>query len=230
MRARLFAVAVAVCWAIGLSVGGAAAASPPSPTFSKALVPVGTQPLSVGMGDFNGDGRRDLAVANWGSNTVTILLGNTSGAFTQASGSPITVGTAPQSVAVGDFNGDGRPDLAVANGGTSTVSILLGNGNGTFTQAAGSTIAVGTTPRWLAAGDFNGDGTPDLAVANEGSNTVSILLGSGNGTFTASGSPIAVGASPELVAVADLNGDGTPDLAIANTASNTVSILLGNGN
>src|SRR5437588_3031 len=179
MRARLFAVAVAVCWAIGLSVGGAAAASPPSPTFSKALVPVGTQPLSVGMGDFNGDGRRDLAVANWGS---------------------------------------------------STVSILLGNGNGTFTQASGSPIAVGTNPRWLAAGDFNGDGTPDLAVANEGSNTVSILLGSGNGTFTASGSPMAVGASAQLVAVAGLNGDGAPDLAVADDGSNTVSILLGDAN
>src|SRR5947209_5068 len=229
MRARLFAVAVAVCWAIGLSVGGAAAASPPSPTFSKALVPVGTQPLSVGMGDFNGDGRRDLAVANWGSNTVTILLGNTSGAFTQASGSPITVGTAPQSVAVGDFNGDGRPDLAVANGGTSTVSILLGNGNGTFTQASGSPIVVGSGPESVVVGDLNGDRKPDLAVANYTSGTVSILLGNGNGTFASSGSPVSVGSSPQSIALGDLNGDGTPDLAATNRLANTVSILLGHG-
>src|SRR5438128_1433983 len=87
----------------------------------------------------------------------------------------------PISVAVGDFNGDGVPDLAVANFGSNTVSVLLGNGDGTFRPAP--TISMGSSPHWVAVGDFNRDGVPDLAVANFGSGTVSVLLGNGDGTF-----------------------------------------------
>ncbi len=93
------------------------------------------------------------------------------------------VGSGPYSVAVGDFNGDGKPDLAIANSGSNTVSILLGNGNGTFKAAAN--YCVGSLPESVAVGDFNGDGKPDLAVANYASGNVSILLGNGNGTFKA---------------------------------------------
>ena len=85
------------------------------------------------------------------------------------------------SVAVGDFNGDGKADLAVANYRSSNVSVLLGNGNGTFQAAVN--YGAGTYPHSVAVGDFNGDGKPDLAVANYGSNNVSVLLGNGNGTF-----------------------------------------------
>ena len=144
------------------------------------------------------------------------------------SSTPAT-GPNPASIAVGDFNKDGIPDLAVANSGSGTVTILLGKGDGTFTQAPNSPIAAGTYPWSLASGDFNGDGTPDLAVVNYGDNTVSILLGNGDGTFT-TGSLVAVGTSPTSAAVGDFNGDGIADLAIVNSTDSTVTILLGNGN
>src|SRR2546422_886081 len=141
--------------------------------------PVGTHPQSVAVGDFNGDGRPDLAVANFGSNTVSVLLGIGDGSFQPAR--TFAAGTSPLSVAVGDFNGDGRPDLAVANFGSNTVSVLLGIGDGTFQPAL--TFAAGTQPVFVAVGDLNGDGRPDLAVANTGSDNVSVLLGIGDGTF-----------------------------------------------
>jgi FG-GAP-like repeat/Abnormal spindle-like microcephaly-assoc'd, ASPM-SPD-2-Hydin/FG-GAP repeat len=205
--------------------------------FSTASSPgTGNYPYSVAVGDFNGDGKLDLAVVNTDSNTVSILLGHGDGTFTQASGSPVSVGSNPVTVAVGDFNGDGKLDLAVANEVDNTVSILLGNGDGTFTAASGSPVGVGLFPVSVAVGDFNGDGKLDLAVSNAcgsssscSSGTVSILLGNGDGTFTpASGSP-GVGNFPESVAVGDFNGDGKLDLAVANEYDNTVSILLGNG-
>ena len=136
----------------------------------------GSYPESVAVGDFNGDGKLDLAVANTNSNTVGVLLGNGSGGFaavtTFSSG-----GTSPESVAVGDFNGDGRLDLAVANYNSSTVGVLLGNGSGGF-SAATTFSSGGSEPDSLAVGDFNGDGKPDLAVANYGSSTVGVLLNS----------------------------------------------------
>ena len=196
-------------------------------TFTTKSTPAaGIDPISITVADFNGDGIPDLAVVNnndgSGNGSVTILLGNGDGTFTQAANSPITVGNYPSSVVVGDFNGDGIPDLAVTNGNNSynpplgSVMILLGNGNGTFTQAASSPITVGYDPVSVAVGDFNGDGILDLAVANEQSSTVTILLGKGNGTFAqATNSPIST-SEPNSVAVADFNEDGVPDLAVAN--------------
>ena len=138
-------------------------------------------------------------------------------------------GSNPISIVAGDFNKDGIPDLAIANSGSGTITVLLGKGDGTFTQAVKSPIAVGDTPWSLAVSDFNGDGNPDLAVANFGDNSVGILLGTGDGTFTAL-SPASVGNYPDFLAVSDFNGDGIPDLAVVNSGDKTVSILLGNGN
>jgi hypothetical protein len=185
----------------------------------------GDRPRSVAVGDFNGDGRRDLVVANEISVNVSILLGNGNGTFGAATN--FAVGTGPQSVAVGDFNGDGKQDLAVANQLSNNVSILLGNGNGTF--GAATNFAAGTGPLSVAVGDFNGDGKQDLATANQFSGNVSILLGNGNGTFGAA-TNFGAGSAPFSVAVGDFNGDGRQDLAVANQGSANVSILLGNGN
>jgi hypothetical protein len=188
----------------------------------------GRTPESVAVADFNGDAIADLAVADGGGNTVSMLLGNGDGTFQPAR--DFATGASPQSVAAGDFNGDGRPDLAVANnldGGT--VSVLLGNGDGTFQDA--SPFAAGLFPAAMAVGDFNRDGVPDLAVANSGNpgnfSTVSVLLGNGDGTFQAP-QDFAVGNVPVSVAVGEFNGDGIQDLAVANGGGN-VSVLLGNG-
>ena len=196
----------------------------------------GFEPLSVAVGDFNGDGNLDLAVANAGNNTVSILLGDGTGNFILAS-SPI-VGTGPDSVAVGDFNGDGKLDLAVANNTSNfsnTVSILLGDGTGNFTLTASP--AAGDLPVSVAVGDFNGDGNLDLAVVDycgplgfcgNSPSLVFILLGDGTGNFTVASSP-ATGNGPTSVAAGDFNGDGNLDLAVTDSLSNTVSILLGDG-
>jgi ABC-type transporter MlaC component len=175
----------------------------------------------VTVGDFNGDGKPDLAVSNSDGDNVSILLGNGNGTFQTAIN--YAVGSDPFSVIVGDFNGDGKLDLAVANYSTNNVSVLLGNGNGTFQTAVN--YAVGAYPRSGAAGDFNGDGKLDLAVANQYGSNVSILLGNGNGTFQEAVS-YAVGVEPFSVIVGDFNGDGKLDLAVANWESSNVSILL----
>ncbi|MBD1835364.1 DUF4347 domain-containing protein [Cyanobacteria bacterium FACHB-472] len=190
-----------------------------------ANISVGPNPYSVTVGDFNGDGKQDLATANRTSNNVSILLGNGNGTFSSATN--FNVGTNPLSVTVGDFNGDGKQDLATANQGSNNVSILLGNGNGTFSSA--TNFNVGTNPQFFTIGDFNGDGKQDLATPNFSSNNVSILLGNGNGTFS-SATNFNVGTSPYSVTVGDFNGDGKQDLATPNVNSSNVSILLGNGN
>ena len=195
-----------------------------SVSFSNTFYAVGAGPISVAVGDFNGDGKPDLVVVNQGSNTVSVLLGNGEGTFQPAV--DYAVGTSPYSVAVGDFNGDGKLDLAVADGGNDNVGVLLGNGDGTFQPAVN--YAVGTFPVSVAVGDFNGEGKLDLVVANENSNNVSVLLGNGNGTFNGAVT-YAVGASPVSVAVGDFNGDGKLDLAVADYSDNNVSVLLGNG-
>ena len=135
-------------------------------------------------------------------------------------------GTAPRAVAVGDFNGDSRQDLATADSADNTVSVLLGNGDGSFQSR--TDYATGTGPYSVAVGDFNGDGKLDLVTANYSANTVSVLLGNGDGGFAAK-TDFATGTAPESVAVGDFNGDGKLDLVTANYSANTVSVLLGNG-
>lgn len=126
----------------------------------------------------------------------------------------------------GDLNGDGKLDLAATDPAANSVSILLGNGDGTFTQAA-SPNAVGTQPVAIALDDFTGNGKLDLAVANNGSNDVTILLGNGDGTFKPSAnSPIPFGKGPDAIAVGAFDGSGRLGLAVANGMDGTVSILL----
>jgi Bacterial Ig-like domain (group 3)/FG-GAP-like repeat len=180
----------------------------------------------LATGDFNGDGFADLVVADAGCGEVTVLLGNGDGSFTEA-GSFSTGGGArfaPYSVAVGDFNGDGKLDIATADELLNKTSVLLGNGDGTFQPHVD--YDTGTDSRQVAIGDFNEDGRLDLAISS--SEGVSILLGNGDGTFQSQTLyTLATNDNPYLV-IADLNRDGKLDLAVANTQE-SVSILLGNG-
>jgi hypothetical protein len=191
-----------------------------------ADIPVGAVPLSVVVGDFNSDGQQDLATANGGtgSNSASVLLGTGTGAFIGAT--DVAAGESPYAVSVGDFNSDGKQDLAAANVGSNSVAILLGTGSGSFDVSAN--LAVGSSPQAVSVGDFNSDGKQDLATANVDSNNVSILLGRGDGNFQ-SQITAAAGSSPQGVVVGDLNGDGKQDLAVANQESSDVSILLGKG-
>src|SRR3954470_6076395 len=229
VRARRVALAAAVMTV--LAVGPADAAFFTQPAGSPYAA--GDVPNQIVTGDFNLDTKPDLAVANDQSSNVTILLGDGTGAFVPAPGSPVTVGSHPKSVAVGDYNNDGRPDFATANFIGGNVSVFLGDGAGGFTQAANSPIAVSGGPFYVATGDFDADGLADLAIANISSTPVGvvILVGTGNGQFAAApGSPFASGGTfPQGLAVGDLNGDARPDIAVANHMSSTVSVLLGSG-
>jgi hypothetical protein len=178
----------------------------------------GSGPVSVAIGDVNGDGKLDLVTANSGGNNVSVLLGNGDATFGLAT--PYAAGTSPVSVALGDVNGDGKLDIVTANNGSNDVSVLLGDGIGGFGAAV--PYAAGTSPTSVALGDFNKDGHTDLAVTN--SNGVSVLLGAGDGTFTKAHT-YAADSGPASVAVGDLNGDTYADLAVANSAANNVTVL-----
>jgi hypothetical protein len=194
---------------------------------------------SLAVADVNGDGKPDLLVADSCEpglcvGSVGILLGNGDGTFQKAMTGPTTY--FPDSVAVADVNGDGKPDLLEAGGCCSSfggqVGVLLGNGDGTF-QNAVTYETGGPVANSVAVADVNGDGKLDLLVAGEDADnvpSVSVLLGNGNGTFQTAVIYGSGGACcPQSVAVADVNGDGKLDLSVANSGSDSVDVLLGNG-
>ena len=190
-------------------------------TTSTITVPAGAGsvvPVSVMVGG--------LTAYSVNSTTPTFNLTNTPDLVLNYTPISYTAGTSPYSVAIDDLNGDGKADIAVVNLTSNNVSILLGNGDGSF--GTKTDFAVGTQPFFIAIGDFNGDGKADLAVANSISNNISILLGNGAGSFGAV-TNIAVGSYPSSVAIGDFNGDGKADIAVTNRNDNNVSILLGNG-
>jgi hypothetical protein len=216
---------------------------------------VGSQPVGVAIGNF--DGKLDIVTANQGDGTVSLLPGNGDGTF-GAARTVASFGAPAQSVAVGDFNADGKLDLAVTTRGTDgyyigggcgyygcypgsyvsgaspAVTVLVGNGSGTFTAASSYTLPSPYevppstfAPPSLAVADLNGDGKPDLVTTDNYDGLVSVLLNNGNGTFAGPTSFNASG-GPESVAVADLNGDGLLDLVTADSGD-TLSVLPGNG-
>ena len=210
-----------------------------------------TGQVAIGTGVFRSDSTKfttaqpnDVILVNSTSNNVSVLLGNVdangvaNGTFTEAPGSPITVGKSPSSIIVADFNGDGILDFAVTNKTDNSISVFRGVGDGTFTQFPASPFLMNkggvaeTAPVAMVSGTFRQGDTTDLAVVNQTSNNVSILLDTidqnSNITFAeAPNSPFAVGTSPVAIATGDLNADGVGDLAVVNQGDNTVTILLG---
>ncbi|MCE2719691.1 MAG: VCBS repeat-containing protein [Anabaena sp. 49628_E55] len=195
----------------------------------------------LAVGDFNGDGKSDLVAAGNATQATAqaflVALGSGSSSLFSSTNLNISGGTFnlppnlstiyPTSVAIGDFNRDGKSDLALTTYSQGIVSVAFGNGTGGF--GATTNFNVGSGPASVKTGDFNGDGKSDLVVANDASNNVSILLGNGTGGFGAT-TNFNVGLNPLSVVVGDFNGDGKSDLATANFSSNNVSVLLGNGN
>ena len=188
---------------------------------------VGLSPVEIISADFNNDGKLDLAIAG-GTNNAWVLLGDGLGGF----GTSLSLGVVmyPTSLCAADFNNDGNLDLMVGNGNVAnTVSLLLGNGLGGF--GASTQFNVGVCPCGLSSlksADFNSDGNADLAVANQNSNDVTILLGTGAGSFAAPSSFPTDAGSFALV-LADFNGDSILDIATSNRFANTVSVLIGSG-
>jgi hypothetical protein len=190
---------------------------------------VGVGPASLIAADLNGDGRPDLATGNVVDGSISVLIGRGDGTFQDNLSNP--VGDAPYAVVSADLNHDGHVDMITANYQTNDITVLLGEGDGTF--AAGPSFPAGAGPIALAVGDFNHDGRLDVAVADAGDSYgngsgVSILLGFGDGTFSA---PVLypAGVKPSSIVAGDFTGNGVLDLAVANEGSNDVSILLGNG-
>jgi len=211
---------------------------------------VGTNPRSVVVADFNGDGNLDFAVANKGDNSISFFKGDGTGKFTAFPASPFTLQNnstqtekGPVALTTANFKNTTLPntsapevDLAVVNENSNNVAILLGStdtsGNVTFTEAKSSPIAVGNTPVAIASADLNTDGIPDLAIVNQADNTVSVILGSTNADATfsfAPGSPLSTAATPVGITVANFTGGSVPSLAVTNAGVSTLGVYVGLG-
>jgi hypothetical protein len=187
-------------------------------TFNRSDYLAGSGVPSVVAADFNGDGNLDIAAVGLYTNTVSVYLGNGYGKFEHHGDYPTGCGNCDDSLVVGDFNGDGKLDLAVRG-----VSVLLGNGDGSFQKP----LVYPAGNNALAVGDFNGDGKLDLA-SSDSSGAVYILLGNGDGTFQTP-VPYTLGSYAYSIAVGDFNRDGKLDLAVAVQDEKEVSVMLGNG-
>jgi FG-GAP-like repeat/Bacterial pre-peptidase C-terminal domain len=189
--------------------------------------PSGDTPRGVAAADINGDGHVDIINTNQGDNTATVLVGNGDGTFSVgAEQSAPASNLRPFQVVVADLNGDGIPDIVTANRSDNSVSVLLGNRDGSFQTK--ETFTAGRLPISVAVADLNGDGIPDLVTANYTGSDVSVLLGNGDGTFQAH-RELPAGNACYDVKVADLNGDGIPDMVVTNKDDNTVGVFLGEG-
>jgi len=167
---------VAVTFLVLLSLGHSASATVGfKPAQSYAM---GTAPEMAAVADFNTDGKPDFATANFNANNLSIRLGDNLGGFSSPAVPEISAGATPRGIAIGDFNRDGKQDLAAANYGSGNISIRLGNNAGGFVPAATPEVSADTQPQAVAIGDFNGDGRQDFAAVNNGAASASIRLGS----------------------------------------------------
>ncbi|MFN7930653.1 MAG: VCBS repeat-containing protein [Blastocatellia bacterium] len=195
-------------------------------------ITTGQTTKSIAVGDFNNDGKLDFVTADIGGDTATVALGNGAGGFPTVSS--VSVGDGPGQVVVADFNNDGNLDFATSNqiynapnfGSPGTVTVRLGNGDGTFTN--GPSYNVGDNPEYLAVGDFNEDGKPDLITSNQNSASLSLILGDVSNTATPP-TTISVSSGPGEIRVADINNDGHQDVVFKRSGLENFAYLLGTG-
>lgn len=218
------------CWTSCNQINNAA--SKDSLPVNQVRIKTGHQPGSVEIADFNNDGAPDIVVASELDSNVTILLNEGTGKFKEANGSPFYAGHSPNDIAINDFNNDGKRDLAIANHDTKYITLLLGNGEGSFVPAAASPFPVEVLPHphGLASGDFNHDGRIDIVTDSWGNDEVEILFGDSNRLFKTPGRFFKVGDHPyQRLRVADVNKDGNDDIITTNIDANNATVLLGDG-
>jgi hypothetical protein len=187
----------------------------------------GPAPASVAVADLNGDHVLDVVIADSGASAVSVLLGDGHGAL--GTRRDFATGFNPRSVAVADLNGDGKPDVVIANASASTVSVLLGKGDGTLQDKVDYPTSWGVLspgPASVVIADINSDRVLDVLAANDGADTISVLLGKGDGTLQDK-LDYPTGPGPISFAVADVSGDRRPDLVVANARNSSVSVLAG---
>lgn len=193
-----------------------------------STVPLRSSPNAAVVADFNNDHQLDVAITQGESNTVGVLLGDGTGSFGNKTTYPIGIGSSPKSIAVGDFNHDHRLDLAVTNYLGSNISVFLGHVDGSFRMQMISSSSAGSSPRFVAVGDFTKDTILDVVVANAYTDNIAILEGHGNGSFTKWRTySTGIDSYPEAVAIGDFNHDSHLDVAVANYLEGSVSVFLG---
>lgn len=207
-------------------------------TFSVQSNPifVGNEPSAIQIGEFNTNNNTNpgFVVTNFADNTYSVFNGNADGTFTPVKGSPFALGTGetgPIAITVADFNADGKNDLAIVNQTSHNVSILLGNGDGTFSEPRGP-LTVGRNAVAISSGVLVGGAGPGLVVVNQQDNTVSVFLGNNDGTFTtAAQSPLATNSSPSGVAIGSFLQSGVSGFVVTNSGAGTISLFtnLGSG-
>ena len=206
---------------INFRFGNGAGAFPTSSTYQSSS----TRFLALAVGDLNADGKRDI-VTDAPHGAVRVLLGNGSGGFHNALGSPFAARSAPSTLAIADMNGDRWPDVVAASASGGTVSILRGSSTGSLTLGAERTL--GSRPASLTISDFNADGSNDVGVAEPDAGAVAVSLGDGAGNLN-NGTTFAASSGSRAVASGDLNADGKPDLVAASDVSDDLTIALGDG-
>jgi hypothetical protein len=211
--------------------GGKFAPSPASPI----RVDVRPHPHGVAVADFDRDGNADVAVESWANDEIKVFMGDGRGGL-KSPGAVFKVGKHPyERLRCADLNGDSNPDIVTTDFEQAAVTVLLGDGKGSFKQAAGSPFTAGENPFAVVVTDFNHDGHPDLAVANfSGQGTdfskdaVNVLYGDGTGHFRR-GPTLATGHAPVMIAAGDIDGDGQPDIAVSNMRGDSITLLLNHG-
>jgi hypothetical protein len=201
-------------------------------SFSNPMIhSAGSRPFSVAVGDFNDDSRLDIVTANLGSNSASIQFGCANEVFQKQTTLTTGNNSQPRSIVIADFNNDDQMDIAVANSGSHNIGIFLGYGNISFSNQMTSSTGPYSSPYSIAAGDFNNDTQLDIVVANYDSDSISVFLGYGNGSF-ANQTTYSTGSNslPYSVAVGDFNSDTILDIVVANYGTSHLDVLLGYGN
>ena len=188
-----------------------------------------SRPYSLATNDINNDGHLDIVVANSGTNNIDIFLGNGNTSFISQTTYSISPGSRPQSIIIGDFNGDSQLDIAVSNYDTDNISILIGYGNGSFATPTMHSTGIDSRPFAITICDFDNNNQSDIAVANYDTNKVFVLIGY---TMVQAENPTAystgVDSNPIQIDSGDLNNDTQPDLVVANFGTDNVGVFLGN--